>query len=103
MKSNMICDVPHLGTHWFNPNALTNIISLSHMADKFKVTFDSLKERSMLVHMPNKVVRFRQINNGLYSMDPNDKTETIGIKSKKSLQFINTVEENLFFLSPRQQ
>eukprot|EP00957_Ditylum_brightwellii_P036405 2755907-Ditylum_brightwellii.AAC.1 len=36
MESNTICDVPHLGTHWFKEDALTNIIALKDMADKFR-------------------------------------------------------------------
>ena len=29
------CNIPHLGTHWFNENAITNIISLADISDKF--------------------------------------------------------------------
>eukprot|EP00957_Ditylum_brightwellii_P000739 57893-Ditylum_brightwellii.AAC.1 len=46
MESNMVCDVPHLGTPWFNEDALTNIIALKDMADKFCVTYDSESERA---------------------------------------------------------
>jgi hypothetical protein len=29
---------------------------------------------ALLVHMPDKIVKFKQFLNGLYAMDPNDKT-----------------------------
>jgi hypothetical protein len=35
---------------------------------------DSKEERALLVHMPDKIVKFKQFSNELYAMDPNDKT-----------------------------
>jgi hypothetical protein len=62
---------------------------------------DSKEELVLLVHMPDKIVKFKQFSNGLYAMDPNDqKSFTV---TKKPYQFLNTLEENLGFLSPRQQ
>ena len=34
-----------LGKHWFNENSMTNVIALSDMTTKFKVTMDSSKEK----------------------------------------------------------
>eukprot|EP00957_Ditylum_brightwellii_P017980 1354766-Ditylum_brightwellii.AAC.1 len=67
MESNMICDVPHLDTHWFNEDALTNIIALKDMVDKFCVTYDSESERAMYVHMPDKIIKLKEFSNGLYA------------------------------------
>jgi len=52
------------------------------------------REKAFLVHMPNKVARFRQMSNGLYAMNPlsNDSYTTT-----KIFQFAKTVEENLGF------
>jgi hypothetical protein len=33
---------------------------------------DSKEELALLVHMPDKIVKFKQFSNGLYTMDPND-------------------------------
>ena len=88
LGSTMKCDVPHLGTHWFNPKWITNIISLAHMANHFPVTYDSGKEKAFLVHMPNKIVKFKQMNNGLYAMNPHDKSRV------NLTNMINTVDEN---------
>ena len=51
---NKKCNIPHLGTHWFNENAITNIISLADISDKFRVTMDMQKEKVLIVHMDNK-------------------------------------------------
>ena len=100
MISSMKCEVPHLGIHWFNENSMTNIISLAHMAAKYKVTYDSGKEKAFLVHMPNKIVKFRQFSNGLYGMHPEDPNSYV--EKKKGMQMVNSIEENATYLSPRQ-
>jgi hypothetical protein len=99
MKSHQKCDIPHIKNVWYNENSMTNIISMKDMTDKFQVTMDSRKERALLVHMPNKIVRFKQFSNGLYAMDPSDDQSFV----TKPYQFLNTLEDNLKFLSPRQQ
>ena len=100
MESNQVCDIPHLGTHWYNKNAITNIISLAHMTEKFRVTFDSAIEKSLNVHLPNKIIKFYQMQSGLYGMNPMD--DSTFIKTVQA-QFLNTVQENMAFLTPRQQ
>eukprot|EP00957_Ditylum_brightwellii_P175483 13360398-Ditylum_brightwellii.AAC.1 len=35
LTCDRICDVSYLGTHWFNKEAMTNVISLAHMASKY--------------------------------------------------------------------
>jgi hypothetical protein len=62
---------------------------------------DSKEELALLVHMPDKIVKFKQFSNGLYAMDPNDKT-SFEMK-KKPNQFLTTVKDNMKFLSKRQQ
>ncbi len=71
------------------------------MTKKFRVTMDSKEELALLVHMPDKIVRFKQLSNGLYAMDPSDE-KSYELKPKP-YQFLNTVEGNMKFLSPRQQ
>eukprot|EP00957_Ditylum_brightwellii_P142186 10832886-Ditylum_brightwellii.AAC.1 len=54
----------------------------------------------MLVHLPHKVVKFAQLGNGLYGLDP---TKTGNSKiALDHMIFVKTVEENVKFLSPRQ-
>jgi len=56
LVSNQICDIPDLGKAWFNKDSIAIIISFAHMTSKYKVTYDSEKEKAFLVHMPNKIV-----------------------------------------------
>ena len=74
MESHLKCDIPHISNVWYNENSMTNIISLKDMTKKFRVTMDSTKELALLVHMPDKIVKFKQFSNGLYAMDPSDET-----------------------------
>jgi hypothetical protein len=62
---------------------------------------DLKEELALLVHMPDKIVKFKQFSNGLHAMDPNDKT-SFEMK-KKPYQFLTTVKDNMKFLSKRQQ
>jgi hypothetical protein len=62
---------------------------------------DSKEELALLVHMPDKIVKFKQFSNGLYAMDPSG--ENSFMMTKKPYQFLNTLKDNLGFLSPRQQ
>jgi hypothetical protein len=52
---------------------------------------DSKEELALMVHMPDKIVKFEQFSNGLYAMDPNDKT-SFEMK-KKPYQFLTTVKD----------
>ena len=101
MESREKCDVPRLSTYWFNRNTLTNIISLAHMAEKFRVTYDSNVEKALCVHLPDRIVKFHQLRNNLYALNPSDKNY-LGEETDKA-QFVNTIEENMRFLSPRQK
>ena len=44
---------------------------MKDMTDKFCVTMKSKEELALIVHMPNKIVKFNQFPNGLYAMNPN--------------------------------
>ena len=93
---------------------------LADMADKYRVTYDSEKERAMIVHMPDRVVKFKQLSNRLYGMDPRCPEEYIVKQDQdpegrgdvsplqfmgvtKRWQFVETVSDNLKLLSVRQQ
>ena len=92
MESHKKCDIPHMENVWFNKDSITNIISMQDMTAKFRVTMDSKQELALLVHMPDKIVKFKQFSNGLYAMDPNDKKSYQ--LTKKPYQFVSTVKEN---------
>ena len=75
------------------------------MTDKYRVTMDSAVEKALFVHMPEKIVVFKQLENNLYGMDPEDPTSYItkGKYHSKNIQMMNIVEDNLNMMSERQQ
>jgi hypothetical protein len=46
LEVNLEADLPGYGTVYFNPDAITNVISLANMETKYKVTYDSSKENA---------------------------------------------------------
>jgi hypothetical protein len=101
MVSKQWCTVPHLGEYWYNEDSITNIMALCDVTDKFRVTMDSSKENALLVHMPHKVICFTQMKGGLYTMNPKDPENNGSIPGQSHLG--KMLEENMAFLSPRQQ
>ena len=69
-KTSYICDVPYLGTQWYNKNAITNIISLANITKHFRVTMDTLNKKSLIVYLPDKIAKFPQIHGGLFARNP---------------------------------
>ena len=41
--STQRCTVPGFGEAWFNPKAVTNILSFEEVSDKFRITYDNVK------------------------------------------------------------
>ena len=93
------CDVPYLGQRWFNKNAITNVISLADMANHYRITYDSGKERVFNVHMPHRIIKFYELRNGLYAMNPSIERKPT---ERQAYQLLNTVEENKYFMSDNQ-
>ena len=63
---------------------------MEDMTEKLAATMDSKIELALLVHMPNKIVNFKQFLNGLYAMNPNDKNSSV--LTKKEYQFMNMLK-----------
>ena len=105
LTSRKKCNIPHLGEHWFNEDSITNIIAMKDMTDKYRVTMDSAVEKALFVHLPHKVVVFKQLKNNLYGMDPNDPSSSITTAEyeKKNIQLANIVTDNLKYMSERQR
>jgi hypothetical protein len=87
------------GTVWFDPKGIANILSLSNVKDKYRVTFDSSTDDTFYVHKSDGSTRkfvVLQSGGGLNFLDT--------AKDQKSLQqiefiktgaiMVNTVEQN---------
>ena len=69
-KTNLIGDLPGYGTVWYHPNGIANILSLSKVKEKYRVTFDSDINNKFVVHRPDGTRRiFQQSPRGLYFLD----------------------------------
>ena len=71
--------MPGYGTVWFDPNGIANILSLSNIKRKYRVTFDSGTDDVFHVHKPDgtsrKFVALKK-GGGLYFMDTADNHES---------------------------
>ena len=69
-KTNLIRDLPGYGTVWYHPNGIANILSLSKVKEKYRVTFDSDKNNQFIVHQTDGTQQvFQQSPRGLYFLD----------------------------------
>ena len=77
---NMIGDLPGYGTVWYDPNSITNILSLRCVAAKYHVVYDSQGGgsnpndndggSSFMVTKPDRMVfEFKASTGGLYFLD----------------------------------
>ena len=85
---------------------MTNIIALSDMTNKFWVTMDSNIEKALFVHLPDKAVKFKQLHNNVYGMNPADPESYITknqFEKQNKIQMMNVVGDNLRYMSERQQ
>ena len=96
------CKIPFLGTHWFNEGAITNIISLADLSKNYRVTMDTAKEKTVIVHLKEKQVKFSQMLGGLYACNPKLKQKEHKNKISTSTQNYLTVKDITQYISNRQ-
>jgi hypothetical protein len=87
-RTNLQGDLRGYGTVWYNPEGIANILSLSNVKKKNRVTYDSESNGKFIVIKPDGSCReFKPSGSGLFSLDTNkgDGTGTM---------LINTVEDN---------
>jgi hypothetical protein len=89
--------VPKFGPVWYNEKAITNIFSFAEMEDKYRVTYDSDKEKAFIVYRPDGIMKFVRGANKLYYCKANYSTRTKQISFQDEVSLINTVEENKSF------
>jgi hypothetical protein len=94
--------VPGFGDVRYNENVITNIFSFEEMEDKYRITYDSAKEKAFIVHLPHKIVKFQRGANKLYYCKPEYSIKTKKVSFQKEVSFINTVEESKTFYTERE-
>jgi hypothetical protein len=77
------------GWVWYFPSGtIANILSLSRVKEKFRVTFDSAVDNSFHVHKEGKVLKFREAARRLYYFDTVERDEV-------ATMLVTTVEDNM--------
>ena len=68
--TNLIGDLPGYGQVWYHPKGIANILSLSRVKEKYKVTYDSTNGNAFIIHKDNRTIRtFKESERGLFFMD----------------------------------
>ena len=108
LETNKQAKVPGFGQVWFDKNAITNIFSFAEMEDQYQITYDSSKEKAFIVHMPDKQIKFRRSDNGLYycnvdyAIKDNQVVKPSGKKVTFKQNMVQTLDENKKFYTNRQ-
>ena len=97
MKSHQKCYKTYINEVWCNGISITNVISMINMTEKFRVMMYLEEELTLLLHIPNKILKFKQFSDSLYAIDPHK--ENRYLLTKKEYQFMNTIEENIKCIS----
>ena len=69
LEVTQIDDVPGVGTVYFHPKSVANVLSLAKIAKDHHVVFDSSNENAFTVHGKHSIVKFVQRPSGLYYFD----------------------------------
>lgn len=87
--------LPGYGNVWYDPNGIANILSLSHVKSRFRVTYDSKNGDQFVVHKPDgSLKRFQHSSIGLYFFDT-------ASSSTSSAAMVTTVHEKMAKYSDR--
>ena len=97
-RTNLVGELPGYGTVWFHPDGIANILSLSRVKTKYRITFDSDENNEFIVHIPDGSTRnFKESNRGLYYHDTS--TVVTGV-SEAGTVLITTVAGNASNYTP---
>ena len=97
--SNLIADFANLGTVWFNPLSIANILSLADVRKVRLVTMHTGNDPAMFIHRPDgSTMRFGEHECGLYV---HDTAENNNNESVSAYCMLTTVEANKKLHTPR--
>jgi hypothetical protein len=73
LTTNKKAFLRNYGMVWYHPQAITNILSLKNVREKYQVTFDSDTLNAFIVHKPNgEELKFNMHRDGLYYHNPRE-------------------------------
>jgi hypothetical protein len=94
--TKQVADVPGFGMVWYEETAIANIFGVSDLKKKHRITFNSEKEDTFIVHMDSGNMKFKCNPEGLYTFEVSDRY------LKKESHLIETVKENRVGYTQRQ-
>ena len=100
-ESHMKGDIANYGSVWFNENSLANILSLSEVRKRCRITMDTDVEPAIFVHRSDgSSMKFIEYKSGLYyyevKMDNHNNNEV------SDYCFVNTIAYNKKMFSNRE-
>jgi hypothetical protein len=84
-RTSWVGDLPDYGQVWYNKAGIANILSLSKVEDKYRITYDSADEKQFIVHKDDGEKRCLKKANGLFYLNARETSGTV---------LVNTVEDN---------
>jgi hypothetical protein len=85
---------------WFDPNAITNVLSFAILQEKFPILYDNSKADAFFVKTPRGDLKFKQLSKNLYVHKP--RGDGIKLEAKQETSMLSTLEENKTFYTNRQ-
>ena len=93
IRTNHKATLPKYGDVWYNNKAITNVLSLGNVVDRYRVTFDSKQEDAFHVHTPEKLLKFRRLTANLYASIPSKAPKSEVSKVQKTLNLLQSQAE----------
>jgi hypothetical protein len=85
-RTSWVSDLPGYGQVWYNKAGIVNILSLSKVEDKYRITYESAEEKQFIVHKNDREKRcLKKLVNGLFYLDAKETSGTV---------LVNTIEDN---------
>ena len=102
--SEMIGDFHNLGSVWYNPHSIANILSLSDVRKVCRVTLDTSAEPALCVHRINgSIMKFVEHASGLYVYDSTIRNrDTTSSECVNAYTMVSTVATQKRLFSTRQ-
>jgi hypothetical protein len=80
---------------WFDPMAITNVISFAELQEKFPICYDNQEADEFRVKTERGVLKFTQVSKNLYVHKP-------VVKVTQETSLLNTVQENKKYFTDRE-
>ena len=89
--TNLIGDLPGYGTIWYDPKAITDILSLRRVRDHYHRTYNSAHRKFIMTKPSGKEFAFQESEGGLHYLDM---TCPQGEQRQGHVFTVNTVKDN---------